>query len=357
MTVLKEIYNQELISRLIDTVKETYPAFNKDKFEELLMTGEWPELALKERMRRITVALYETLPKHYGEALAVLWDAAPHFKGLSGIIFPDYVEQYGLEHWDDSMKALEYFTAYSTSEFAVRPFLLLNQEKMIAQFLIWSKHENEHVRRLASEGSRPRLPWGKSIPALKSDPSPVLPILEQLMQDESLYVRKSVANSLNDISKTHPHLLREVAEQWYGTHPHTDWIIKHAYRTLLKKGDKQALSLFGYHDADSIQLQDLTCESSRISIGETLKFTFHIHSDRVQKVRIEYAIDYVKTRGQRHRKVFKITETNIGKNETKSYTKTHSFKDLSTRKHYKGIHTLSVIINGEVKKSLDFLVC
>ncbi|ADM37045.1 conserved hypothetical protein [Bacillus spizizenii str. W23] len=357
MADLKEIYNEKLISRLIHHIKASCPDFNQDSFEEQLLQEDWPELALKERMRRITVSLYETLPKRYNEALAILRDAAPHFKGLSGILFPDYVEQYGLAHWEESIKALEYFTQYSTSEFAVRPFLLLDQEKMIAQLLKWSEHENEHVRRLASEGSRPRLPWGKSIPALKLDPSPVLPILEKLMQDESLYVRKSVANNLNDISKTHPHLLRKIADQWYGTHSDTDWIIKHAYRTLLKKGDKQALALFGYENADSIQLHDLTCQSSRIAIGKSLEFSFFIHSDRDQKVRIEYAIDFVKARGQRHQKVFKITETNIRKNETKSYTKIQSFKDLTTRKHYKGIHTLSVIINGEVKDSLDFQVC
>ncbi|MEC1443471.1 DNA alkylation repair protein [Bacillus subtilis] len=357
MADLKEIYNEELISQLTHHVRSSYPDFNKDRFEDTLRLEDWPELTLKERMRRVTVSLYETLPKQYVEALAILRDTAPHFKGLSGILFPDYVEQYGLAHWEESIKALEYFTQYSTSEFAVRPFLLLDQEKMIAQLLAWSEHKNEHVRRLASEGSRPRLPWGKSIPALKSDPSPVLPILEKLMQDESLYVRKSVANNLNDISKTHPHLLRKVADQWYGTHPHTDWIIKHAYRTLLKKGDKQALALFGYENADSIQLHNLTCQPKRIVIGESLEFSFYIHSDRDQKVRIEYAIDFVKARGQRHQKVFKITETNIRKNETKSYTKIQSFKDLTTRKHYKGIHTLSVIINGEVKDSLDFQVC
>ncbi|MEW4969669.1 DNA alkylation repair protein [Bacillus stercoris] len=356
MADLKEIFNEELLTRLIHHVRSSYPDFNKDQFKDTLQLETWPELTLKERMRRITVSLYETLPKQYVEALAILRETAPHFKGLSGILFPDYVEQYGLAHWEESIKALEYFTQYSTSEFAVRPFLLLDQEKMIAQLRTWSEHENEHVRRLASEGSRPRLPWGKSIPALKSDPTPVLPILEKLMQDESLYVRKSVANNLNDISKTHPHLLQKVADQWYGTHPHTDWIIKHAYRTLLKKGDKQALALFGYGNADSIHLHDLTCQPSRIAIGESLEFSFYIHSDRDQKVRIEYAIDFVKARGQRHQKVFNITETNIRKNETKSYTRIQSFKDLTTRKHYKGIHTLSVIINGEVKDSLDFQV-
>lgn len=357
MADLKDIYNDELISRLIHHIKASCPDFNQDRFEEQLLLEDWPELALKERMRRITASLYEALPKQYSEALAILRDTAPHFKGLSGILFPDYVELYGLAYWEESIKALEYFTQYSTSEFAVRPFLLLDQEKMIAQLLAWAEHENEHVRRLASEGSRPRLPWGKSIPALKSDPSPILPILEKLMQDESLYVRKSVANNLNDISKTHPQLLKKVADQWYGTHPHTDWVIKHAYRTLLKQGDKQALALFGYGNADSIQLYDFTCQPSRIPIGESIEFSFYIHSDREQKVRIEYAIDFVKARGQRHPKVFKITETNIRKNETKLYKKNHSFKDLTTRKHYKGIHTLSVIINGEAKDSLDFEVC
>jgi 3-methyladenine DNA glycosylase AlkC len=128
------------------------------------------------------------------------------------LFFPDFVETYGLEHWDRSVAALEKFTRMSTSEFAVRPFLKRNQPRMMAQMAAWSKHESEHVRRLASEGCRPRLPWADALPALKRDPAPIWPILEQLKADPSEYVRRSVANNLNDISKDHPEQVLAIAQ-------------------------------------------------------------------------------------------------------------------------------------------------
>ncbi|MCP6682361.1 DNA alkylation repair protein [Bacillus nakamurai] len=354
MSQLKDIYNEDFVQKLINTIKTAAPAFDRDKCRALIFQEDWPELALKQRMRRITDSLYETLPKDYTQALDILYQAAPHFTGLSGIVFPDYVEQYGTGHWEKSMKALEMFTRYSTSEFAVRPFIRLNQERMFSQLLVWAQHPDEHVRRLASEGSRPRLPWGISIPSLLSDPAPILPILERLMQDESLYVRKSVANNLNDISKTHPGLLSRIAAERFGSHPDTDWILKHAHRTLLKKGDKQALAVFGFEDTPAITLECFTLHTETVSIGGSLLFSFQIRSSGRHKVRIDYAIDYVKSRGNRSRKVFKISEAVMNNGDVKAFSKHHAFKDLTTRKHYKGIHTLSIIINGTVKASLDF---
>lgn len=354
MDPLKNIYNQNFIAQLSETIKQEYPSFKKDTFHKLIFRSDWEDLALKQRMRRITSSLYETLPKKYSEALAVLYAAAPKFTGLAGMIFPDYVEQYGLDHWNESIAALETFTPYSTSELAVRPFLLLNQEKMLKQMLQWSNHSNEHVRRLASEGCRPRLPWAMSVPSLKTNPYPILPILENLKRDSSLYVRKSVANSLNDISKTHPDLILELATKWYGKHADTNWIIKHACRTLLKKGDKRILAIFGYQETSTLELTHFTYGPNSISIGESIQFSFQIHAQKPQKLRIEYAIDFVKARGTTSRKVFKITETEIKNSETKSYTKKHSFHDLSTRKHYEGIHTLTILVNGVEKANGKF---
>src|SRR5690606_550673 len=145
-----------------------------------------------------------TLPPDYIEAVGVLKKAAPYFTGLEAMIFPDFVETYGLDHWEASMDALELMTRYSSSEYAVRPFIAKDTERMMAQMLEWAHSDSEHVRRLASEGCRPRLPWAMGLTMLKKDPSPILPILETLKQDESLYVRRSVANNLNDISKDHP---------------------------------------------------------------------------------------------------------------------------------------------------------
>jgi 3-methyladenine DNA glycosylase AlkC len=354
---LRNVYNRTFTDKLTSTIEKEYPIFDREKCNRLIYQEDWQTLALKERMRRITVSLHETLPKEYKEALDILYKVAPQFSGsLSGIIFPDYVDQYGLEDWEESMKALAFFTQYSTSEFAVRPFLLKNKDKMLEIMFEWSNHQNEHVRRLACEGSRPRLPWGLSVPALKESPEQTLLILTNLKEDNSLYVRKSVANHLNDISYYNPELVLDLAHEWYGKHKHTDWIIKHACRSLLKKGNQRALSLFGYKDDNEIEVKDFVIEKEQISIGDSLPFSFTITSKKEMPVRVEYAIDYVKSKGHRTKKVFMISTINMKTNETRTITKQQSFKELTTRKHYSGTHTISIIINGIIKATLDFEV-
>jgi 3-methyladenine DNA glycosylase AlkC len=351
---LRNIYNPSFIEKLILAIKEEYVLFNNEKFNDLVFQEDWESLALKQRMRRITVSLHETMPKAYIETLEILYKVAPKFKGLGGIIFPDYVDQYGLKDWEESMKALAIFTPFSTSEFAVRPFLLKNQDSMLKQSLEWSVHQDEHIRRLASEGTRPRLPWGQSVPSLKANPEVTIPILMNLKEDDSLYVRKSVANHLNDISYTHPDLVLNLAREWLGKHKHTDWIIKHALRSLLKKGNPDALSLFGYKDDKSIEITDFNLDEDHVSIGDNLHYSFTLISKKSMPIRVEYGIDYVKANGQRSRKVFMVSSSEMSANETRTFHKKQSFKELTTRKHYKGKHTLSIIINGHVKASLDF---
>ncbi|HYK74009.1 MAG TPA: DNA alkylation repair protein [Pseudoneobacillus sp.] len=354
---LRNVYNPLFVNELTSAIKEEYENFNSEKCTKLIFQEDWQNLALKERMRRITVSLHQTLPEDYKITLEILYKVAPKITGgLAGIIFPDYVEQYGLEEWDESIKALAFFTRYSTSEFAVRPFLIKNLDLMLDQMVKWSTHPDEHVRRLATEGSRPRLPWGLSVPSLKANPERTLPILKNLKEDESLYVRKSVANHLNDISYTHPDLFLELAYDWYGNHAYTDWIIKHACRSLLKKGDQRALSLFGYKDDSDVNMKDLKLHKNRISIGDSIEFSFSVTSSKTLPIRVEYAIDYVKAKGHKTRKVFMISAFTINKNEERTFSKQQSFKDLTTRKHYKGTHTLSIIVNGNVKASIDFEV-
>jgi 3-methyladenine DNA glycosylase AlkC len=351
---LRNIYNIDFVNHLIQSIETVYKPFNADRFRELVFQQDWHNLALKERMRRLTFSLHESLPINYREALEILYQVAPQFTGLGGIIFPDYVDQYGLDDWEESMKALSFFTPFSTSEFAVRPFLIKDQERMLQQMQIWSIHPNEHIRRLASEGCRPRLPWGMSVPSLKRTPEVTLPILFNLKEDESLYVRKSVANHLNDISYTHSDLVIKLAKEWYGNNPYTDWIIKHACRSLLKKGHPEALTLFGFGDDKSIEFMEFTIDSHPIQMGESIDFSFTLHATKSLPVRVEYAIDFVKSKGQRSRKVFMISSTQMKKNDIRRFTKQHSFKELTTRKHYKGTHTLSIIINGATKATLDF---
>ena len=257
-------------------------------------------------------------------------------------------------NWQLSIEALERYTPYSSSEFAVRPFIVKDERRMMAQMYAWSKHEKEHVRRLASEGCRPRLPWGQALTAFKKDPVPILPILEQLKSDTSLYVRKSVANNLNDISKTHPDLVAALAKGWYGDNEYTNWIVKHGCRTLLKNGNQEVLAIFGYRDSDSIDVDDFRLETDRISVGESITFSFTILANQEAKIRLEYGIDYVKANGKRSRKIFQISEISMSEDEKKSYTKKHSFADLTTRKHYPGCHSIALIVNGLERCRGDF---
>ena len=163
------------------------------------------------------------------------------------MVFLDFVEVFGLDDYEASIPALEYFTQYMSAEFAVRPFIVKYPKQMLAQMLVWSKHTNPDVRRLSSEGSRPRLPWGIALPALKKDPAPVLPILEELKLDPSESVRRSVANNLNDIAKDHPEVTLQVLHSWQALdREEIAAITRHALRTLLKDGHPQALELLGY---------------------------------------------------------------------------------------------------------------
>lgn len=353
---LKEIYNEQFVGKLATEIERVYTAFDKEGFIKSVFVDEWEEKALKSRMRHITTCLHTFLPTDYEEAISILKQVAPKFEkdALAAIIFPDFVEVYGLTNWDVSILALKWFTQYSTSEYGVRPFIQQEPDKMAKQMLEWSEHPNHHVRRLASEGIRPRLPWGMALGEFKANPSPILPILERLKEDDSLYVRKSVANNLNDISKDHPQLVLTLAKEWLGKHPHTDWIVKHACRGLLKKGHPEALALFGFHGTTAVHVENLNVDKKTLSIGDSFVFSFQLTGEESTKIRIEYAIDFVKANGSRSRRVFKVSENMLTSGETLSYQKSHSFKDLTTRKHYKGMHTLAILLNGEEKESIDF---
>ncbi|HEK8913191.1 TPA: DNA alkylation repair protein [Clostridioides difficile] len=352
--LLKNMYNRESLYEVAVAIQSVYNSFKVDEFIKSTMDETWNNLELKARCRKISMSLGMYLPEDYKEALSILEKSVTGF--YFAFFFPDFVEVYGQDdiNWDLSISALERNTEYWSSEFAVRAFIIKDEERMMAQMRKWSKHKSEHVRRLASEGCRPQLPWGQAISKFKKDPTPVLPILEQLKTDTSTYVQKSVANNLNDISKTHPDLVISIAKDWYGKNKSTNWIVKHGCRTLLKKGNRDVLALFGYDDTTSINLQDFTLETTSISIGEDLTFSFNILAKKATKTRLEYGIDYIKSNGKRNRKIFKISEVSLKENEKKSYMKKHSFADVSVRKHYPGIHSISIIINGIEKDKLDF---
>jgi len=354
---LKDIFFTNVsINEFASRILNVYSQFDKNKFLNLVHNSEWESKELKSKMRHVTLCLYECLPKEYESAIKILIQIAPFIKGFEGMVLPDYVELFGLENWDISFKAMKEFTKYSSSEFAIRPFIIKDSTRTIEYLLELADDENENVRRFTSEGCRPRLPWAMALPDFKKDPTSIIPILKKLKNDDSEFVRRSVANNLNDISKDNPDIVLELCNKWIGKSEKTDWIIKHACRTLLKAGDKRALILFRYEDPKYIKVENFKVETKDVKIGDYLKFSFvlKVAGKKKAKLRLEYVIDYLKSNNAYSRKVFKITEiTYEPGNHT--FSKRHSFAEMSTRKHYAGLHKVSIIVNGEIKitKSLQ----
>lgn len=356
---LKNLYTPAFISTLANAVHAEWQAFNREEFTALVFDAAWQERELKARMRHITQCLHATLPSAYRDALAILFPVASRFSGFLPMFFPDFVELYGQDDVEASLPALEHFTQYSSSEFAVRPFIVRNPERMMEQMLAWARHNNHHVRRLASEGCRPRLPWAMALPVLKKDPSPIVPVLETLKADSSEYVRRSVANNLNDIAKDNPALVLDIARQWLGDNPDTNWIVRHACRTLLKRGNEEALALFGFTNNIPVEVQELIVQPTCLAIGDTVEFSFalHVRANEPLQVRVEYGVDFVKANGSTSRKIFRISERVCQPNEVVQFQKKHSFRNLSTRKHYAGTHGITIVLNGKPTETQYFELC
>ncbi|MGM0124017.1 hypothetical protein IGI37_001391 [Enterococcus sp. AZ194] len=354
--LMKDMYNATSLQKLAEDIHSVYRPFKINEFLSATMDAEWQDIELKGRVRKVSTTIGAYLTSDYRENLQILDQVVANFSGFFGTVFPDFVEVYGqaTEDWEVSIATLKNYTQYSSSEFAIRPFIAKQPEKMLKLMLEWTQDENEHIRRLSSEGCRSQLPWAQSIPELKKNPVGILPILEELKADTSKYVQKSVANSLNDISKTHPELVVPLVNEWYGKRDETNWIVKHGCRTLLKKGNREILALFGYHDGAEIQIMDFTPNTTSLAIGEELTFSFSVQVEQATKVRLEYGVDYVKANGKRNRKIFRISETSLKEQEKKLYTKKQAFADLSTRKHYPGLHTITLIVNGVERGKFDF---
>jgi 3-methyladenine DNA glycosylase AlkC len=359
---LKNIYSKSFIDDFTMVLKKAYPALDTNRFTKVVFDRGWAEKELKQRIRHIAETLHSVLPSAYPEAVEVLIQVTQELrKERSGeqyfeyMFLADFVEVYGIEQVEVSIKAMEQITQLSSAEYAVRPFLIKYPERMQQQMLLWAQHPEAMVRRLASEGYRPRLPWGIAIPYLKKDPSPVLPVLELLKNDPSENVRRSVANNLNDIAKDHPALVVQLAKKWSGQSPEIDWIVRHGSRTLLKRGHDEALQHFGLHAVRGVEILHLKVNKKKLRIGEELVFSFDLSVRKESKIRLEYAIDYVKASGKTNRKIFHLREGFVKRGEH-PLSKRQAFKDLTTRKHYPGTHALAILVNGKEKARLEFVL-
>lgn len=360
-TLLKDIYSEEFYQAFGKQVKKVLPSFSPARFLKKIQSPEWDQKELKDRMRHTADMLHRELPADFTKAAAVLDKLTDQLNGfrfpsgsLALMFLPDYVERYGINHFDQAVALFEKITPITSCEFAVRPFLIRYPDAMLKQMIAWSTHSNHHVRRLASEGSRPRLPWAIALPAFKKDPRPALPLLENLRNDPSEYVRRSVANHLNDIAKDNPSVVLEVARKWKGLSPETDALIKHACRTLLKKGDASVLSLHGL-DARNLEVSMLQ-HNRKLRMGESLNFECTVSNKSKKPVltRLEYALYFLRQNGQYGKKVFKISEKTIPGNSSIEVSRSHAFRPITTRVYYAGTQRLSIIVNGKESGSVDF---
>ncbi|MBX3016408.1 MAG: DNA alkylation repair protein [Bdellovibrionaceae bacterium] len=346
-SALKNLVGRDFIRDVARALETQDRKFDARAFIRDCDGGDWDRLELKARTRRVATQLGHHVPGAFPAQLGKILKVAGNFSGLAALTFPEYVEQFGLKFPELSLPALKELTVYSTSEFGIRPFLREDLSGTLKVMKTWARDPDERVRRLASEGCRPRLPWSFPLKDLMRDPAPVLPILERLKDDESLFVRKSVANHLNDISKDHPELVLRLAKEWIGQSARTDWILKHALRTLLKKGDQRALKLFGVAVAKNVEVRDLKFTAKAFRIGGRVEFSFALVNEArsEQNLRLEYAIHYVKKTKGPSKKVFKISERPFAPGPH-ALKRSHSLRQMTTREHLPGRHELEVIVNG-----------
>ena len=361
--LLKDQIDERLARQIAERIAIVYPAFEAVAFVSAV-AAELDALELKARNRHIADKLRQFLPADYAAALRILLailDDSRGFEpidnaGLRLMAIPCFIERHGAEHPDESLDAMPIVTRVSSCEFAIRPLLAIDPKATMARLRQWATDDDEHVRRLASEGSRPRLPWGEQLTDFIADPSPTLALLETLKDDPSLYVRRSVANHLNDIGKDHPDLLLARMEAWAAEAGEERlWLINHALRTLVKRGDKRALAILGYGPA-AVELSDLRLAPAVLRFGGELEFGFTLRSagDAPQNLMIDFVVHFVKANGKRAPKVFKLKTTRLAVGESATIQKRFSIRPISTRKYYPGRQRLEIQVNGIVLGGADF---
>jgi len=365
--LFKDVFNADLVARMGQRIKAVWAQFDDESFNNSIV-HKFPPLSLSERSQLICENLHIYLPHEYNKAIKILLSTfdkvveTSEMTGFEGFYFMPiacYVSIYGLEEKDYalSMNALIEITKRFTSEDAIRPFIR-NYPKQTFEYLYkWSADENVHVRRLVSEGTRPRLPWSSVLREFIVDPSPVLDLLEELKEDPELYVRRSVANNLNDIAKDHPQLVIKTLKRWKSiNNKRTQWIISHASRTLLKQGLPEALELLGYPTDVKISVDNLKLNKATCQMGDEIEFSFDIASQaqEEQNLMIDFVVHYMKANGKKAPKVFKLSKKKLPANKKFSFKKKLSFKAISTRKYYSGLHEIEIQVNGKRYSKLEF---
>jgi 3-methyladenine DNA glycosylase AlkC len=361
----KHWINHETVNTIANAIQEEYPPFNSKEFSKIAPALK--SLELKARVLEITKELKKHLPEDYSKTSNILIKVIQksNLKGFNLWPFSEYISQFGTTHVETSLKAMEVLTEKFTSEFAIRPFLLQHNKQVLEFLDSRTEHDNVHIRRWVSEGTRPYLPWGQKVPLIADQPELTLNLLNKLKHDEELYVRKSVANHLNDHSKKHPNLVVQTLQRWEKEAPEKhqskiEWIKRHALRTLIKKGHPNALKLMGVNHKVQIKLGKIKLLKKNFKINDKLGFEFDIESqsNKAQKVIMDYGIGFVKSNGKTATKIFKLKTFMLQPKEKITVRKAHSLKKITTMKYYPGKHQIKIQINGNILShaSWNFLI-
>ncbi len=358
-SAFKNVFNHELVATLASKIQRVYPEFKKNEFADQI-NKSLTDLEMKARAQLIATTLKEFLPSNYKESvkilLSTLGPALPDKKGVFGIkpevwmMWPIniFVQENGLDDLETSMAAMYELTQRFSCEFAIRPFINKYPKEVFEYFQSWVVDSSPHVRRLVSEGTRPFLPWGIKLDMTDKNPDLVLPLLSQLRDDESEYVRISVANHLNDLTRNNCDLILEELSKWkQGGWQNEPKMSKKALRNLIKQGNQGAMKYFGFHKPQ-VDIKQIQITPDKIKIGEEIEFscTLKNQSTSAQLLQIDYVVGYVKASGKQSPKVFKLKTIELG-NEPLKITKKQSFKNKSIRKHYTGTHSIALQINGQ----------
>ena len=356
---LKNSFGHEIPRYVAAMISSVDPTFPTDHFVDECLEG-YGDLELMPRARRVSDVLATTLPDDRAAALRLVTDALDaeidlgELTGMEGfrylpLVF--FVADHGLDHFELAMEAQYELTQKFTAEFSIRAYLEQHPTATLDRLRTWTNDPSEHVRRLVSEGTRPRLPWAPQLRAFVADPAPVIELLELLRDDDSEYVRRSVANNINDIAKDHPAVAVDIARRWW---PDGDRnrrrLIKHALRTLIKRGNADALAVLGYGPNSPLVIQSATIEPDRLSIGDKVRIEVELANPTSAGMGalVDLRVHFVKANGSANPKVFKGAEIDVDPGGTATVRKTVSLKQHTTRTHHPGRHTVDVMINGVV---------
>jgi len=358
MPTADELLSRETVQDLIAVLRRAAPGRPLPALEAV--EGDLDDLAFGERVAAVRDGVLADLPEDHGAFDALLRVALddPAFRGWMIWAVADAVAVRSVAAWeagddgafDAGLALLAALTPRHTAEAAIRRFLRADLDRTLAIVRTWTDDPDPHVRRFATEGTRPRLPWALRVPALTDRPDATIPILDALYRDDEEYVRRSVANHLNDVSRARPELAVDTAARWLASPIETTpRVVRHALRTLIKQGDPGALELLGFGPVAGLVVAGPRLSAGTVRIGETLDFAAELENggDVPVRLAVDYVVHYQKANGTLAPKVFKLTTRTLAPGERLAVVRTHAFRPLTTRRHHAGDHALELQVNGQ----------